>query len=227
MKKLFLTILAVSTFSFVTQAQNVANCKETCEVTKIIEQGPFLGVQIQKGPGNTNAQIIKVFPSTAAEKTGFVIGDVISKVDETIVKDNYHLVSIIGSHQPGDKVLITYTHNGVTSTVKVRIGAKTTKFVTEKVCCDEVKNTATVNGTLTLYPNPTAEKVTIQTKEVFEGDVTISIYNFEGKEVYYNTKNNTGTLNTSVDVSSLVAGEYIVRISNMNNNYTEKLLITK
>ncbi len=227
MKKLFLIILSVSTFSFVTQAQTVVNCKETCEVTKIIEQGPFLGVQIQKGPGNTNAQIIKVFPSTAAEKTGFVIGDVISKVDETVVKDNYHLVSIIGSHQPGDKVLITYTHNGVTSTVKVRIGAKSTKFVTEKVCCEDVKNTTTVTGSLTLFPNPTAENVNIQTKEVLEGEVTISIYNIEGKEVYYNTKDNSGQLNTNIDVSTFGTGEYIVRISNANNNFTEKLFIAK
>lgn len=227
MKKLFLILLSASTLALTTQAQNLANCKQTCEVTKIIEEGPFLGVQIQNGPGNTSAQIIKVFPKTAAEKTGFIIGDVISKVDETVVTNNFHLVSIIGAHQPGDKVLITYTHNGELATAKVRIGAKTTKFVTEKICCEDVKNSITVADGLVLYPNPTSDKVSIKTKEALEGEVTISIYDVQGKEVYYDSKQNTGQFNTTVDLNGFNSGEYIVRISNLNRNYTEKLLVSK
>ncbi len=227
MKKLFLIALSVSTFALVSNAQSTTNCAQTCEVTKIVEEGPFLGVQIQNGPGNTNAQIIKVFEKTAAEKTGFVIGDVISKVDNEVVKNNFHLVSIIGAHKPGDKVNITYTHNGVMSTVNVRIGAKNTRFVTEKICCEEVKNNLTVTGGLVLYPNPTVDKISIKTNDAIEGEVTISIYNLQGKEVYFDSKQNTGQLNASVDVSFLTGGEYIVRISNAKNNFTEKLFISK
>ena len=227
MKKLFLIILSVSTLIFATNAQSTSNCKQTCEVTKIVEEGPFLGVQVQNGPCNHSAQIIKVFAATAAEKTGFQLGDVIVQVDETTVTNNYHLVSIIGTHKPGDKVLITYVRDGVTATAKVRIGAKTTKFVTEKVCCDEVKNNFVSTDGLLLFPNPTTDKVSIKTKEAIEGDVTISIYNLEGKEVYFDTKVNTGQLNTTIDLTSFTAGEYVVRISGMNTNYTDKLFVSK
>lgn len=226
MRKLF-TILALAILVWNTQAQHITNCKEECEMTRIVEEGPFLGVQIMNGPGNTSAKIIKVFTGTAAEKTGFVVGDIITKVDETIVKNNYHLVDIVGAHKPGDKVVITYVHNGVTATVKVRIGAKSTRFVTEKVCCDTKPTAATVDGALMLYPNPANTKVTISTKENVSGDVSIVVYNMDGKEVLNDNIQNEGTINKTIDVSTLGAGEYIVRIGNGTVNYTQKLFVVK
>jgi hypothetical protein len=209
------------------QVAATADCKQTCDITKVIEEGPFLGVQINNGPGNYNAQIIRVIDNTAAQKCGFVVGDIITKVDATEITSNFHLVSVIGAHQPGDKVMITYIHAGVQNNMKVRIGAKSTRVVTEKICCEDVKSANGTVNDLLIYPNPAVNNVTIKTKEFFEGDVNVSVFDLQGREVLSSTVQNNGRFNQSIDVSTLGAGEYIVKLNNGTSSYTDKLFVTR
>jgi len=228
MKKIILLSIGLFLGAATINAQSItSDCKKTCEVTKVIEEGPFLGVQIINGPGNVNAEILRVIENTSAERNGFVVGDVITKVDATTILNNFHLVNVIGTYQPGDKVLINYVHAGKETSMKVKLGAKTTRIVTEQICCDEVK---TVNGSvdeLLIYPNPAISNVTLKTKEMFSGEITTKDFDLQGKELLTNTMQSEGRLNQTIDVSSLAAGQYIIKTSNGANSYTESLFVSK
>jgi hypothetical protein len=67
----------------------------------------------------------------------------------------------------------------------------------------------------------------LKTKEIFSGDVNISVYDLQGKEVLSSVVKSEGRFNQSLDVSSLFAGQYIIKLSNGTSNYTEKLFVTK
>jgi hypothetical protein len=69
--------------------------------------------------------------------------------------------------------------------------------------------------------------VTIKTKEFFEGDVNVSVFDLQGREVLSSTFQNNGRFSQSIDVSSLVAGEYIVKLNNGTSSYTDKLFVTR
>jgi serine protease Do len=63
---------------------------------------------------------------SAAKEAGILKGDVIVKLDETIVKSNTALIEYIGIKRPGDKVVVTVNRNGkekvFTVTLKNRAG---------------------------------------------------------------------------------------------------------
>ncbi|MBB5934261.1 S1C family serine protease [Streptomyces zagrosensis] len=59
-----------------------------------------------------------------ADKAGLRPGDVITKLDDTVVDSGPTLISEIWTHQPGDKVTITFTRGGKESTTQVTLGQR-------------------------------------------------------------------------------------------------------
>ncbi|MFD0329739.1 PDZ domain-containing protein [Streptacidiphilus monticola] len=51
-------------------------------------------------------------------------GDIITKFDGVIIDSGPTLVSEIWSHQPGDKVAVTYTRNGQTHETTLTLGSR-------------------------------------------------------------------------------------------------------
>ncbi len=84
----------------------------------------LLGVQINDDP-NGGALIADVNAGSAAARGGLQVGDVITKVDGTSIADGTSLSAVIRSHQPGDKVAITYTRNGTQHQTTVTLGSAT------------------------------------------------------------------------------------------------------
>ncbi|MFJ4469791.1 S1C family serine protease [Streptomyces sp. NPDC089424] len=59
-----------------------------------------------------------------ADKAGLKPGDVITKLDETVIDSGPTLIGEIWTHKPGDKVTITYERGGKTDTVDVTLGSR-------------------------------------------------------------------------------------------------------
>ncbi|WAP57046.1 S1C family serine protease [Streptomyces sp. S465] len=72
------------------------------------------------GAGGTAA----VVPGGPADKAGLKSGDVITKLDDTVIDSGPTLISEIWTHQPGDKVTLTYKRGGKLSTVDVTLGKR-------------------------------------------------------------------------------------------------------
>ncbi|MFG1665934.1 S1C family serine protease [Streptomyces sp. Y7] len=60
-----------------------------------------------------------------AAKAGLKPGDVITKLDDSVIDSGPTLIGEIWTHQPGDKVTITYERGGKTHTVELTLGART------------------------------------------------------------------------------------------------------
>lgn len=111
------------------QAKRVAN--------DLIKKGqpvyPQIGAQVlmrDTGDGATIAQdgiggSPAITPNGPADKAGLKPGDVITKLDDTIVDSGPTLISTIYQHQPGDKVKLTFKRGGKEQTAQVTLGQRT------------------------------------------------------------------------------------------------------
>jgi serine protease Do len=69
-----------------------------------------LGVTVDlQGKGGT---ILKVRPGSIAEQNGFQVGDVIVKLDDTLIQDPRQVVELISKRSPGDIVRVELERNG-------------------------------------------------------------------------------------------------------------------
>jgi len=229
MKILFTLTLSLLTFLSISAQEVKSDCKAECKVSKIVEEGVFLGVQITDNPtGEQGAKIIKTFTNTAAEKSGLKVNDFIMKINNIQIKDKTHLVEVIQTYKAGDKVLITYrSTNDKVNKIKVRLGAKSTRVVEEMICCDQVKNEVQVVEGIEVYPIPASTTVQIKTREAIEGDAHIMIYDMNGKEMYYDFANLKGALDLKINVSDFTNGTYMVRVESAKANYISKIVVAK
>lgn len=65
--------------------------------------------------------LTQVVAKGGAEAAGLRTGDIITKVDNTVISSYYDLSFAVGSKRPGDKVAVTYTRNGRSNTVDVTL----------------------------------------------------------------------------------------------------------
>jgi putative serine protease PepD len=82
----------------------------------------FLGVRIADAEDGGGAVVGQVDDRQPAAKAGLEQGDIITKVDDTEITSGSDLTSAIRSHEPGDKVTITYTRDGDEKTAEVTLG---------------------------------------------------------------------------------------------------------
>jgi putative serine protease PepD len=74
------------------------------------------GIQSDNG-----ASIEKVNAGSTAQNAGIAAGDVITKVDDHLITDADSLIATIRSYRPGDKVTVTYVHDGQTKTAELTL----------------------------------------------------------------------------------------------------------
>jgi serine protease Do len=72
----------------------------------------MLGVGTEKKEGVNGAKVTQITKGSAAEKMGLKIGDIITKVDDEEINEATSLFNVIGRHDAGDKVTITYMRDG-------------------------------------------------------------------------------------------------------------------
>ncbi|MCX4549466.1 trypsin-like peptidase domain-containing protein [Streptomyces sp. NBC_01387] len=83
------------------------------------EQGDGAKISDQ-GASGTDA----VTANGPAAKAGLKAGDVITKLDDTVVDSGPTLIGTIWTHKPGDKVQLTYKRDGKDHTVTVTLGQR-------------------------------------------------------------------------------------------------------
>jgi putative serine protease PepD len=85
-------------------------------------QHAYLGVGIASA--STGVQVTQVRPGTPAASAGLVNGDVIVRIDGRKVTNAGELGQAVDAKRPGDTVKITYTRNGSTHTVSVKLAVR-------------------------------------------------------------------------------------------------------
>ena len=235
MKKTVLLIVAIA-FVNLSFAQDLANCKNPCEVEKVVEIGAFLGVRISPLCNGPYAQVVEVFPNTAAERNHLAINDIIQTIDGVSIMNDKHVEQIINAHQPNDIIKIVYQRNENIVNKKIALGAKSTKIVTEIICCDkaEINNQGKTNNLIPanvnfiLYPNPANNSLQISSDVIVTGNIEINIFDMLGNQVVSKKINdNKDVLNQKLSLVDLSSGNYVVKITNNDVVSVAKLVVSK
>ena len=114
------------------QAQNIGFAISIDHAKSLIEQlqrgdvpaHALLGVTTQQAQDGKGVEVAQVDPGSAADKAGLQEGDVITKVDDTVIDGPDTLGGVIAGHNPGDKVSVTFTRDGASQTVDATLGTK-------------------------------------------------------------------------------------------------------
>jgi putative serine protease PepD len=81
-----------------------------------------LGVGIASA--STGVEVTQVRPGTPASSAGLRTGDVIVRIDGRKVTNAGELGQAVDAKRPGDTVKLTYTRNGSTHTVSVKLAVR-------------------------------------------------------------------------------------------------------
>ncbi len=83
-----------------------------------------LGVGVQPTTDGHGVTVASVDPGSAAAEAGLRVGDVITKVDDSVIDSPDTLGAAVAAHQPGDQVAVTYTRNGTSNVLNATLGTR-------------------------------------------------------------------------------------------------------
>jgi putative serine protease PepD len=86
---------------------------------------PIIGVVLDTTFTGDGAKVSEITAGGPAEQSGLRVGDVITGFNGRQVADSTELVVTIRSYAPGEKIEITVTRNGQSSTIPLTLGAST------------------------------------------------------------------------------------------------------
>jgi len=122
----------------------------------------------------------------------------------------------------GDTVLYRFTFiSDNVQTNKDGIMFDDLHFTDEIEGIKEIQN----NNPITIFPNPTQDKITIEAKSTKAQDYDLSIKNIQGQEVL-NEKINLINVRT-IDVSNMSNGVYILSLRNEKENFVRKIVVQR
>ncbi|HNR21242.1 MAG TPA: T9SS type A sorting domain-containing protein [Bacteroidia bacterium] len=123
------------------------------------------------------------------------------------------LNSLLGSAQVLLRIraVSDYGNNGYVDNVNVTI----TTGVTD----------AAIENSLSIFPNPAKDLVSVTAQLNKADDVTITIYDVTGRVIYTNELNNVTTINSKIDVNAFAKGTYILEVSTTEENIVRKIVV--
>jgi len=227
MKKITLLSFLLACFTLISNAQNLASCQQTCEVERVVQEGPFLGVKIANVKSCSNKVLVQeVIENTAAEKFGIQKGDYILSIDGVDMENTNAVVEVITNLHPSDVISIILSRNREDIIQDVVIGAQKTTVKTETVCCD-TENKFLNDLNISLSPNPTSDMIQVSLAEAQPGKYTFQAFNAIGVEVFVSVESIEGSFSKKYDVSQLSAGQYFLKISEGEDSYTTSFVVNK
>ena len=219
-----MVMVAAVTFAF---AQNLASCQQTCEIEKVVQEGPFLGVTIvNERSCSVKILVQDIVENSAAEKFDFRKGDYILSIDGVDMENTAAVKELILSHQPADVISVIISRDGEDVIKDVAIGALKTRVETQTVCCDE-KNEFLNELNISLSPNPSSDVISLSLDKAKPGKYTFQMFNTAGIEVQVAVESIEGGFEKAFDVSKLAAGQYFLKVSEGKSSYTSSFVVAR
>lgn len=209
------------------KAQNLTDCKQTCEIEKIILEGPFLGVVIVNERANDIKVLVKdLVANSAAVKFDIRRNDYILSIDGIDMENKDMVKALVESRKPGDVISMIISRDGEEIVKDVTIEAKNTRVEMQTICCEE-ENEFLNDLHVSLSPNPSAESINLSVDKANEGKYAFQMFNTAGVEVHFNEENLSGAFNKEFDISELSIGQYFLKISLRESSYTTSFVVER
>ncbi len=116
----------------------------------------------------------------------------------------------------GQKARMYATLNGFRSSIKSSNG-----------CIPYVISKSDIVKDISIFPNPVSETMNLNIVLFDNDDISITILDVFGKEIYYVSKKNLSNLNLEINLSDYSAGIYFVRVLTKNQLVTKKISVIK
>ena len=227
-----------------------SNChipkKKCCQGGK-----PKMGVMIENT--EQGVKVTEVVNESPAAKAGIKAEDIIISVDGQNITDVEGLIHQITSKKPGDVVDVDLKRNDSKISIEIPISKtdncclKAKKIKKHKIVIvkpgqeditikneeDAAVELRGLENTLSLsefqlYPNPTSGQINISFKTDLLEALNVSITDLGGKSVFEEkVEDFNGSYSKDIDITDHNEGIYILRISQGNRIYTEKVVINK
>jgi putative serine protease PepD len=84
----------------------------------------YLGITVDTSSSPQGAGIGQVYPDQPAIKAGLRAGDVIVKLDNTVITNADDLSNVIDTKKPGDKLRVTYVRSGKQHTLQLTLATR-------------------------------------------------------------------------------------------------------
>jgi hypothetical protein len=121
----------------------------------------------------------------------------------------------------GGMYLITYT---VTDGTTLCSNADTAS-ITVDICSGIIASTSDFNE-ITVYPNPASETIYISVGNTNFSQLTVSIVDIQGKEVYNEKNTNvTAGYNKQINIEKFAKGVYYIKLNTGNDSKVQKLIV--
>jgi putative serine protease PepD len=85
---------------------------------------PVIKVEVDSSYEGEGARVSDVTAGGPADEAGIKSGDVITKLDDTVIDSSPTLIAEIWQHEPDSKVEVTYTRGGTTHTTTVTLDSR-------------------------------------------------------------------------------------------------------
>jgi len=84
----------------------------------------YLGISVDTSDSPQGAGVARIFAGQPAAKAGLRQGDVIVKLDDTVITNSDDLSNVIDGKKPGDPLSVTYVRGGKQHTVQVTLATR-------------------------------------------------------------------------------------------------------
>jgi putative serine protease PepD len=84
----------------------------------------YLGISVDTSSSPQGALVARVFPGQPAIKAGLRAGDVIVKLDDSVITNQDDLSNVIDAKKPGNSLSVTYVRGGKQNTVQIKLATR-------------------------------------------------------------------------------------------------------
>ena len=201
------------------------------------ELKPFLGVASSGMEDFSGVLLEQVITNSAAEKANLHSGDVISYINNREIRSICDLRSAVNKLEIGKEAAITFNSGNANHTKNVVIGSRVNKRISWSICEAQVEPSIAISETeikavtpkydYEVFPNPSVGLSTLTFKHDGTGELSITIFDLNGKKVYIQDKVDfEGYYEEQINISNQPSGLYIVELDFNGKKFTKELTIT-
>jgi len=202
-----------------------------------VEEKPFIGIASSGMDDFSGVLLERIIDNSAADVAAFTSGDVISYIDDYEIRSACDLRIAVSKLKVGQEIAVTYDDTDAIKVKNMVVGSRTHNYITWTPCSNEIVTDLTLGDELAqeisankfkIFPNPSNGISTITFEDTTRGELSMEIYDLQGKRIYEAEKINfEGLYEGQINISNQPSGIYLIEMSIGDKKYTKELVVAR